>query len=159
MKKYTQIFPGLRVTKMRDMYETIRAVAYSRDHESLMSNVPMITAYHISLGDDGAGAGAVANAIEYFLRRPDVEYAQADGIAGSSGGMPGVQAKYDVNGDRMLTLDDIELVRANLNKNSIGDKGEWASNELVRRCDLNKDGKIDIDNLAIIAKAYEDSQQ
>ena len=59
---------------------------------------------------------------------------------------------YDVNMDGQVTLADVSIVRANIGKDPVA-----SSDELVQRSDVNRDGKIDMDDLLEIIFAYENA--
>ena len=60
---------------------------------------------------------------------------------------------FDIDRDGKLSLVDVEHVRRNIGKNT--SSPEWETTPLIRRCDLNGDGKVDIEDLLIILTAYE----
>jgi hypothetical protein len=64
---------------------------------------------------------------------------------------------YDVNRDGRITLADVDLVRRNMGKGLLTHPAEWAANEPLRRCDLNGDDKVDINDLLIIMVKYEET--
>ena len=70
----------------------------------------------------------------------------------SASSLADMYSKYDVNRDHMITLEDVDSVRALLGANS--DSPGWGSPE-VMRCDLQEDGVIDMLDLLQVIMKYE----
>jgi hypothetical protein len=69
----------------------------------------------------------------------------------SAGAFIRYYSKYDINRDSAITLADVDLVRRHISPDPIPP----GATEIHKRCDLNGDGFVKLDDLALMITAYE----
>jgi hypothetical protein len=137
-------------------YETYSVIIYANPGTTLdISGAVLEVAVKAA-----AGAGAEAKIVSLLLSHLDISYWDGGEPFGADASISPavasvalrVASKYDINLDGLVTLVDVDYVRHYLGMGA--SSPEWAS-PLVARCDINRDGEVDIADLTLAIAKYE----